>query len=399
MDIFKLQKNFFQDNVRSKQREDSVQGGVVAEPGNNVDTAKIEPTAETTTEISTSIDLQTKTDAKKFGIASNIQIQPGANKPEIASNMQIQSDAKKAEKPISSITAKPDEKSGEKQAIYAISMQKEPIKKEVHQIGEKKQQVEKGIQLTEKEKQVIEKAEKPKEEKIELRKLVKVCKMGADHVRTSINNQDFVFSFLNVKAVTDGCGSGKHSEVGTRVFGQLFAREIAKHVKDDVIPETCLIETVDSVFKRMLSLCDDINFIFENYCFTILISLELEEEFVVYSCGDGYIIKENAEGISFEKLDDGEYPAYYAYNWVDPKALEEYKEGVKFKVKRFSKKEYINVGVASDGLRFYENLYEPEKTKLLEFLVKGKGGKIEMLINRNNNKRNGLFHDDISICF
>ena len=399
MDIFKLQKNFFQDNVRSKQREDSVQGGVVAEPGNNVDTAKIEPTAETTAEISTSINFQTQTDTNKPEIVSNIQIQPGANKPEIASNMQIQSGAKKAEKPIRSITAKPDEKSGEKQAIYAISMQKEPIKKEVHQIGEKKQQVEKGIQLTEKEKQVIEKAEKPKEEKIELRKLVKVCKMGADHVRTSINNQDFVFSFLNVKAVTDGCGSGKHSEVGTRVFGQLFAREIAKHVKDDVIPETCLIETVDSVFKRMLSLCDDINFIFENYCFTILISLELEEEFVVYSCGDGYIIKENAEGISFEKLDDGEYPAYYAYNWVDPKALEEYKEGVKFKVKRFSKKEYINVGVASDGLRFYENLYEPEKTKLLEFLVKGKGGKIEMLINRNNNKRNGLFHDDISICF
>ena len=143
MDIFKLQKNFFQDNVRSKQREDSVQGGVVAEPGNNVDTAKIEPTAETTTGISTSINFQTQTDTNKPEIVSNIQIQPGANKPEIASNMQIQSDAKKAEKPISSITAKPDEKSGEKQAIYAIGMQKEPIKKEVHQIGEKKQQVEK----------------------------------------------------------------------------------------------------------------------------------------------------------------------------------------------------------------------------------------------------------------
>lgn len=233
----------------------------------------------------------------------------------------------------------------------------------------------------------------------EPRTVVKVCKMGSEHMRKNVNNHDFVFSFLNLKAVTDGCGSGKHSEVGTRLFGQLFAREIKQHVSDEKISEDAFLKTVNAVFEKMLSLCNDTNFIFENYCFTILVCLEFESEFVVYSCGDGYIIKESSNGISFERLDDGTFPAYYVYNWVDASALEEYKEGVAFKVSRFSKTEYSNVGVASDGLRFFDDLYEPEKTKFFDLLVKGKGGKIDMLINRNNNKRSGLFHDDISICF
>lgn len=126
---------------------------------------------------------------------------------------------------------------------------------------------------------------------------------------------------------------------------------------------------------------------------------ELEEEFVVYSCGDGYIIKENNEGITFDCLDDGEYPCYYIYNYIEDKSvLIEYKEGVRFKVTRFAKNEYFNVGVASDGLRFYENLLDIEKAKLMAFLHEGKGPKIEMLINRNN-RYNEMFHDDISICF
>ena len=78
--------------------------------------------------------------------------------------------------------------------------------------------------------------------------------------------------------------------------------------------------------------------------------------------------------------------------------MTEYKDGVSFKVTRFSKAEYQNVGVATDGLRYYENLIDIEKNKLMELLRNGKGPQIEKLINRNNNK-NEMFHDDISICF
>lgn len=232
------------------------------------------------------------------------------------------------------------------------------------------------------------------------RKTVCISKIGSDHTFANMNNQDFTFSLPNMKIVMDGCGSGKHSEVGVRIFGQLFSRKAKEYFdKGEAICAENFERTVNSIFEKMLELCDDTTFIFQNYCFTILVCFETEDEFVVYSCGDGYIITENTEGvITFEKLDDGEYPCYYCYNFTDKSALAAYQEGVSFKVSRFSKEEYKNVGVASDGLRYIEGLLEIEMTKLLRFLREGKGAQIEKLINRNNLK-NGMFHDDISLCF
>ena len=232
------------------------------------------------------------------------------------------------------------------------------------------------------------------------RKVICISKMGSDHKFANKNNQDFTFNILNMKVVLDGCGEGKHSEVGARLFSQLFARECKAYVdRGEEINENNFRLLVDIVFSKMLAICSDISFLFQNYCFTILVCFEFENEFVVLSAGDGYIIKEDENGITFEALDDGEYPAYYVYNFVQPKsALKEYKEGVPFKVKRYSKEEVINVGVASDGLRFFENLLDVEKTKFMNFLHEGKGSQIEVLINRNNLK-NEMFHDDISICF
>lgn len=259
----------------------------------------------------------------------------------------------------------------------------------------------------------------------EPRKIVKVCKAGVEHARCNVNNQDFAFSFMNFKAVSDGCGSGKHSEIGSHLFGQLFAREVsrfidcvnskntvkllkyikcgniqelAEHLNKGEIPEEAFLGIVNAVFEQMLSICSETTFVFENYCFTILACFEYENEFVVYSCGDGFIIKENSEGITFDKLDDGEYPAYYVYNWINPSSLKDYKEGVEFKVTRYSKVDYINVGVASDGLRFFDDLYDPEKYKFQNNLSIGKGAQIEMLITKNN-RNYSTFKDDISICF
>lgn len=232
------------------------------------------------------------------------------------------------------------------------------------------------------------------------RKIIHVCKQGSDHHFANMNNHDFAFNLLNMKVVMDGCGSGKHSEVGTKLFGQLFARKAKEYFDSgESICEENFIDVVNEIFKKMLVLCNDITFMFQNYCFTILVCFEFEDEFVVYSCGDGYIVKENSEGISFEQLDDNEYPCYYIYNFIEDKShLAKYQDGVEFKVNRFSKKDYSNIGVASDGLRYYENLLEVEKNKLLKFLHEGKGPQIEILINRNN-QRNEMFHDDISICF
>lgn len=232
------------------------------------------------------------------------------------------------------------------------------------------------------------------------RKVVCISKIGSDHTFANKNNQDFAFNLTNMKIVLDGCGSGKHSEVGVRVFGQLLSRKTKAHFdKGEAIDEKNFVDIVNGIFEEMLSLCGDTTFIFQNYCFTILVCFELEDEFVVCSCGDGYIITEDLEGeISFEQLDDGEYPCYYCYNFVDKAALAAYQDGVSFKVSRFSKGKYANVGVATDGLRYVQNLFVSEQNKLLKFLHDGKGPQIEKLINRNN-LQTGMFHDDISICF
>ena len=231
------------------------------------------------------------------------------------------------------------------------------------------------------------------------RKIICVSKIGSDHIFGNKNNHDYAFNLLNMKVVMDGCGSGKHSEVGTKLFAQLFARKAKEYFdKNECINEENFIDVVNSIFEKMLAVSNDMSFIFQNYCFTILVCFEFEDEFVVYTCGDGYIIKEIKDGISFEVLDDGEYPAYYVYNFIsDKSSLKEYKDGVEFKVAHFSKDDFINVGVATDGLRYSSNLLEVENNKLKRFLHEGKGAQIEKLINRNN--RNEMFHDDISICF
>ena len=355
----------------------------------------------------------------------------------------------------SKIVSSQQESTSTVKSIPKSDMTFEIANTESNSASEKKVQIEEVSEIN------TDVAEKTEEEKvIQPRKIVKICKPGTAHMREKRNNQDFVFSFLNIKAILDGCGSGKHSELGSIDFPQLFAREVGKfiecvsqkniaklvkfiktdnfnniveQVKKGYLPSDAFLGIVNAVFERMLSKCDDVKYILENYLFTILICLEYEDEFVVYSCGDGFIIKEDSNGISFEKLDDGDYPAYYVYNWVDPSYLnDDYKDGVEFKVSRFSKAEYTNIGVSSDGLRFFYDMYETDRIEFLKKLSEGKTGQIERIINRNSqiysgtkkfddflkiknlseeqksqmktiingiNQNHEIFKDDISICF
>ncbi len=309
--------------------------------------------------------------------------------------------------PVMADTKQVAEKPKETASVKVTEAQRTVAQDQKKTQGEKQKSTE-TVETTEiptatNKEQTPEKVEEPKKVKLEKvpdRKIIRVSKMGIDHDFANKNNQDFAFQILNMKVVMDGCGSGKHSEVGAKLFGQLFARKVKEYVdKGETITEENVLEVIGSIFEKMLGLCSDTAFIFQNYCFTILLCLELEDEFVVYSCGDGYIIKENSEAITFDKLDDGEYPAYYIYNYItDKSVLVEYQEGVNFKVTRFRKDEYFNVGVASDGLRFWDKMFDVEKTKLMQFLHEGKKPQLETLINRNN-RRNRIFHDDISICF
>ena len=244
------------------------------------------------------------------------------------------------------------------------------------------------------------------------KKRIAISKLGNTHAFEDKNNQDFVVSILNLKMVLDGCGSCLFSEIGTRLFAQFFLEEVKKFestinsakniekaelsIEKIQLTELSFFKMVDEVFARLTKISRSDDFYYQNFCFTILACLELENEYVVFACGDGYILKQTNAEVDFQKLDDGEYPKYYIYNYIhDKERLQEYRDGVEFSIYHFTKIEYSNVGVATDGIRFFEALEFIEKNRFQEYLKEGKKGKIGMLLNRNTI----VFKDDISICF
>ena len=229
------------------------------------------------------------------------------------------------------------------------------------------------------------------------KKPIVVSKIGADHGFQGVNRQDYGAMFLNdrghvVKFSLDGCSSGSYSEVGVLLFAQAIAK------RKDVTPETFK----DVVFEEMRRLTGSLGFsdmeLFNNFCFTILAVIETDEDFHVFSCGDGFIFAETKDhelrvidiDVNYEN-----YPPYFVYNLMNPDNLSAYKQGVEFDVRRYSKEYYENIGVGSDGYRYTQGLNNAEKALFDEALLGGKPGRIGQIINRNAQ----VFRDDITIVF
>lgn len=209
-----------------------------------------------------------------------------------------------------------------------------------------------------------------------------VNKIGAQHLAYGQNCQDYGYEKGNRKVVCDGCSEGAHSEVGVKIYCHLSG----------------LGYSTKQIFKRLVSLFGQSPSSIRDYlCFTILQVEECEDFFRASCCGDGYIILEDTEGhITFEELSDGEYPKYYAYNYCSADQLTHYQDGVGFTVRDYAKKEYKNIGVASDGLRFLvQSDNEALKIAFIESLQSGRDVKVKRLINRSQK----LFQDDITIVF
>lgn len=225
-----------------------------------------------------------------------------------------------------------------------------------------------------------------------------LSKTGSEHLNADRNRQDFVVSLPGIKVVLDGCGEMLFSEVGATLFGQMLAEEYTEREKFGRVqlsPEN-FVDAVWAIFDKLSFVASTDVLRYNDLSFTILTCFEMEDEFVILSCGDGYIILRSDDEITTVELSDGEYPKYFVYNYIEDKTLlEEYQEGVSFTVNRFCKTDYDNVGVATDGWRFVDGLEPLEKIKLYEFLKTDKKGKIAMLINRNIR----VFKDDISIVF
>lgn len=210
-----------------------------------------------------------------------------------------------------------------------------------------------------------------------------VNKIGYDHLSIGMNCQDYGFELpdYKVKVVADGCSEGLHSEVGAKTFCHLLSKGY----------------DIEQAFSSLVAVYGQTIEDMKNFlCFTYLSVTESNEYFITSNCGDGFLILEDNEGnISFVELTDGEYPKYYIYNYIDKKYLSRYVDGVSVENKLFSKEEYKNVGIASDGLRFIVNADEDIKQEFIECLKSGKAVKIKRFINRNQK----LFRDDITIVF
>lgn len=246
--------------------------------------------------------------------------------------------------------------------------------------------------------------------------MIAVSKIGSDHVGANKNNQDYFFVSNNekVKIIMDGCGSGDFSEIGPRLFS-LTLRE-----KETITPEN-FEEIVKEFFTKlkeaMKMMYQDItNILYNISTFTILAVFEEEERFTVLTCGDGYIITQDQEGVvlfhetkEVVEEDGEEYPKYFVYNYVDKEKLKLYKEDVTFTTHIYPKQRYVNVGVATDGLRFWKKLKYLDGDKFIQLLKKGKKGLMSRYINKCNEKyieengeikkQDSAFKDDISIVF
>lgn len=208
-----------------------------------------------------------------------------------------------------------------------------------------------------------------------------INKMGHQHILLGQNCQDFGTASQKQKLVCDGCSEGHHTEVGAKTFCHLISCGY----------------NVNQAFEKLIDIFGQSASAIKHYlCFTILMVSEQRDSFELSFCGDGYIILKDIQGnITFSELTDGEYPKYYAYNYVPSSQLNHYKDGVKICRQSFQKKDYVKVGVASDGLRFLINAKQALQDEFLSALKSEK----EAAIKRFINKHQEVFKDDITIAF
>lgn len=221
---------------------------------------------------------------------------------------------------------------------------------------------------------------------------MQICRQGNGHYLSGINNQDFFFAEKSVKLITDGCSSGSFSEVGTRLFCQLFSTLETRFEVDK------FEENVKEVFARICALTGEdsgeafSNFIIDNMLFTIIACFELEDRFIVKFIGDGYIITVNAENlVSFIRLNYGKAPPYYSYNMIQTNT---YPSELGFKTFEFSKSDFKKVGIASDGVA---PIAEKRISESFDDFFLGKKSIYtpEGIIKANHSS----FYDDVTILF
>jgi hypothetical protein len=157
--------------------------------------------------------------------------------------------------------------------------------------------------------------------------------VGRDHVRLHKNNQDGVALSVEpdmiVAAVTDGCSSGKHSEVGARLAASFLASWTPALVRRDVSLESLphvLAMNLESWMHSMASLQvppgaarDLAGVLGQYFLFTYLVAVVTPERTLVFGEGDG-VVSLNGDAHVLDSGPDNA-PRYPAYRCLDHRFL------------------------------------------------------------------------------
>lgn len=150
---------------------------------------------------------------------------------------------------------------------------------------------------------------------------------GTNHLRTGKNNQDAYYSYITeemaIAIVSDGCGSGKHSEVGAKIGVRLVAAAIERHLAqpsnhfwEEVRQE--VLDQLETLVRGMGgNLSETVN---DYFLFTIVGALILPSGVTTFALGDGAIAL-NEEILSLGPFADNA-PPYLAYGLLERSASE-----------------------------------------------------------------------------
>ena len=223
--------------------------------------------------------------------------------------------------------------------------------------------------------------------------MIAVKQIGYDHISRGQNLQDHFISLPGIKLVLDGCGSCKYSEAGVLLFAKMFEKcfvdvQAFSGGTAKINPEN--FETyVDLIFRKLVALGESVvpvhdheaerKFLRDYLNFTIVACFEQDTEWVVMSCGDGYVLLRTKDDLMIENLDPGSNSSvgesacattYWAYNYcLQPATLiSEYGGAVRFTKRYYDKATYGCVGVATDGFRYVENFSATDRKVFLTAL-------------------------------
>lgn len=220
-----------------------------------------------------------------------------------------------------------------------------------------------------------------------------ITSQGFGHFKNGMNNQDFGIETPRMLLILDGCSGCKYPEVGTRLFSQLFSRkeeyDSAEKFEDNV--KKVFDELIDNM-KSLYSTQEELEneFIMDNLLFTIIGCFDTENEYIVKSFGDGYIITQNNRtNVSYLRLSYGKYPPYFAYKYCSVRPGFDY-TNYQFKTFRFDKKVFPNVCIATDGIL---PIVKGTVDGIDSFIVTGNDAFVETSIRNNIQK----FNDDVTI--